>query len=484
MAAEKAGVPAVENVCEGFIKEAKEIGQLGGYPWVRVVNYPGHIDTYTLEERNKYIAEKVAPGIIDALTTPIPAEAIAGTSEPSETAVVFKGTWEQVLDFYREKQWSDGLPIVPPTIERVKEFLKYTDHAPDEVITGPLQPSKRKVTTWTVAVNGVMAGCRPEYMPVLVALAQALGDPRFFLQNLASTPGWEPMLILSGPLVKQLGFNYQVAVMTAGPWSNTSCGRFVKLFCRNVTGITVERMTNMGSIGSNWFNVMAENEDSAKAIGWKTLGVQQGFKPEDSVVHVMSAFAVTAPVYPLADGHTGRGTGDDFLDYMDWDLGRRGFNVSRAVWGISTGNWDVVIAICPLIAEGLAKSGYSKEDVAQYMYTHVKEKAGLLEGILGMGPQYNHVPGMYCKLVKEGKLPKEFCESEDPNREVPLFGSPKWIHILVTGDPGRNQVRGYMSNVGQGPFTSKKVDLPKNWDALMKASPLPDLIVKSGQGFY
>ena len=115
MAAEKAGVPAVVNVCEGFIPQALATAKIGGVPWLRVVNYPGHIDLYAIEERNRYIPDVVAPGNDKALSTQIPAADATGVDEPSETTVAFKGSFEGVLKYYQRKMWSDGLPIVPPT---------------------------------------------------------------------------------------------------------------------------------------------------------------------------------------------------------------------------------------------------------------------------------------------------------------------------------------------------------------------------------
>ena len=92
-------------------------------------------------------------------------------------------------------------------------------------------------------------------------------------------------------------------------------------------------------------------------------------------------------------------------------------------------------------------------------------------------------PGIYCKRVKEGKLPKEFCMSEDPKREVPVFWSPGILHVVVTGDPGRNKARVYEQNIDQGKMTSVKIELPKNWNALYNASRLKKDLAKSGRPF-
>ena len=123
--------------------------------------------------------------VIEAFAT----EALAGatTPAPAPTDIIFEGTLDEVQEHFQEKLWTEGLPIVPPTIDRVESFLRFTDRSPDEVI-GPLLPENREATVWNVAVNGVMAGCRPEYMPVLVAIVEAIADPEFRIMDGGSTP--------------------------------------------------------------------------------------------------------------------------------------------------------------------------------------------------------------------------------------------------------------------------------------------------------
>src|SRR5207247_10499552 len=115
---------------------------------------------------------------------------------------------DEVSRFFYENDWSDGLPIVPPTPERVAEFLRWTDLS-YETELGVLLPDQRRATVWNVAVNGVMAGCRPEYMPILVALIEAMADPRYGVEHSGNTPGAETLIILNGPLIKELGFNFE-----------------------------------------------------------------------------------------------------------------------------------------------------------------------------------------------------------------------------------------------------------------------------------
>src|SRR5690606_3679709 len=108
------------------------------------------------------------------------------TGEPKD--LVFTGTYNEVNTFFTENRWSDGLPIVPPTLDKIEEFLKYTDYKWDSSI-GIIPPSQRDALIWHIAVNGVMSGCPPEFMPLLVAYSKALSNGNF-RRPLASTHGW------------------------------------------------------------------------------------------------------------------------------------------------------------------------------------------------------------------------------------------------------------------------------------------------------
>ena len=161
--------------------------------------------------------------------------------------------------YFYEHELSDGLPIVPPTREEIEAFLRFTDRDPDEML-GVLLPDSRAATVWSVAVNGVMAGCRPEYMPVLVALVEAMCDPEYGVEHSGNTPGGDTLIILNGPIIKELGFNYTQGAMRDGFMPNTSIGRFWRLYLRNVAGFLPHK-TDKATFGNTWRVVLAENED-------------------------------------------------------------------------------------------------------------------------------------------------------------------------------------------------------------------------------
>ncbi len=143
-------------------------------PSLQVAVYPGAFDTHADAELAENTTTAVFSQIVESLTKPIEvAEKRAKVT--GARAIVFTGTFDEVNRYFSDMKWSDGLPIIPPTVERVVEFLKYTEYSPGEEIA-VLPVANLRATPWNIAVNGVMAGCRPEFMPLLIAYVKAIGD--------------------------------------------------------------------------------------------------------------------------------------------------------------------------------------------------------------------------------------------------------------------------------------------------------------------
>ena len=138
--------------------------------------------------------------------------------------------------FFDEKGWSDGLPIIPPTEERVAQMLAATKRKPQDVI-GAVPPRWAQATVEKIAINGVMAGCKPEYMPVLIAATEALADPKLNLYALQATTGGPAiMIIINGPIRQAINVNGGPNALGEGWRANATIGRFVRLMQRNVGG--------------------------------------------------------------------------------------------------------------------------------------------------------------------------------------------------------------------------------------------------------
>src|SRR5471030_1000760 len=185
---------------------------------------------------------------------------------------------------FLENQWTDGLPIVLPTEKRVAAILAATSRKPDEIV-GHMQPVEFRVaweyTVEKVAVNAVMAGARPEYFPVILALAASEVSARGSTSSSASA-----MVVVNGPVRHEIGMNSGIGAMGPYNHANATIGRAYGLLSQNLQGGSVPGESFMGSMGNNYtYNnyTFAENEERSP---WEPLHVQKGFKPDDSVVSI------------------------------------------------------------------------------------------------------------------------------------------------------------------------------------------------------
>ncbi|MBI3966526.1 MAG: hypothetical protein HY329_12910, partial [Chloroflexi bacterium] len=386
-----------------------------------------------------------------------PAQSAGKAEEPAPNTIVFEGTLREVQEHFHQNMWTDGLPIIPPTLEAVEEFLQFTDRCPDELL-GVLLPERREATVWSAAVNGVMAGCRPEYMSLLVAIVEAISEPQFRIEDAGSTPGWEPLVVVNGPLVKELDFNAVSGVMRVGRQANTSIGRFLRLFMRNVAGLrTPPGRTDKGTVAFSFNVALAENEAAAAELGWQPFSADRGFKAGENVVTVQSVVSISPPIYVAGEQATdladtiAKVWGDGDCAYWAWA-------------GMAFQQWHPLLVMSPSIANALARDGWTKNDLRKHLFNNVKMPAGLAERYAWQAGLTNF---NIKTLADEGKLPPEYGQSADPERPVRIFLRPEWIGIVLAGDPGRNQVRGYVQNHEQGVPVSKKVALPERWEQLL-----------------
>ena len=408
------------------------------------------------EELHKKVRGSLVDNIMAAFTNK-PATRPAA-SEPEPDDIVFHGTLDEVQEFFTRRQWTDGLPVIPPTIDRVEKLLAYTDRPRREVV-GTLLPENREATVWNIAVNGVMAGCRPEYMPVLLAVIEAVSDPYFRIEDAGSTPGWEPLIILNGPIIKDLNFNCETGVMRVGRQANTSVGRFLRLFMRNIAGLRIPPgTTDKATIGDTFNVALAENEDVLNELGWESFSVARGFTPGENVVTVQSVAYATAPI--ASGGDKAREHLDTFVEV---------FGGAMSAWTHMAVNWGKfypLLVLSPSIARILATNGLRKQDVQQYLYDHSKVSVESMERLARQG---GFTGFSLRRMVEEHLIPEVYGESNDPARMVPVFLRPEWIGIVVSGDSGRNRSRGYVQNHEQGPPVSKKIKLPTNWKQILPA---------------
>ena len=188
---------------------------------------------------------------------------------------------------YRERRWGDGLPAVPPTVELVERMLRTTRLAPETVIA-TVAPGFGAATVERIAINAVLAGCDPEYLPVLIAAVEAVAAPEFNLQGIqATTNPVAVWLIVNGPIAKQLGMNSGINCLGQGSWANATLGRALHLILQNIGGALPGEMdrATQGQPGKYTF-CCAENEEMNP---WEPVHVERGFPRGHSAVTVVAA---------------------------------------------------------------------------------------------------------------------------------------------------------------------------------------------------
>jgi hypothetical protein len=423
-----------------------------GMPNLPVATILGHPGAQSLDELRGNVRRVTTEQVIENLLRQ-PAEPRM-QPEPGPREIVFSGTFEEVNTHFYEREWSDGLPVVPPTLEKIEQFLSFTERPPEESL-GIVLPESRAVSIWSVAVNGVMAGCRPEYMPILVALAEAMADPTYGVEHSGNTPGSETLIVLNGPIIKDLNFNYTQGVLRDGFMPNTSVGRFWRLMLRNVAGFLLHK-TDKGTFGNTFRVVLAENEEALATIGWPPNSVDMGFAAGDNTVTITRMTG--GDVMPSVTGSTP----EAMMPYLaDGVAKETGWEIAFTVGGLTFGTLRPVLVLSPILASTIARGGWSKDDVKRYLYEHARMPAWRVEAFTEKWADFKI--GSLKQQVNFGRLPKAFHESDDPNRLVPIVFEPDDFMVLVSGDPLRTNAYAFAHNGYLGFPTAKRIVLPKDW---------------------
>ena len=282
-----------------FIAQIHSTGVNRGVPVLRTAEYPGAFASHSEEELRRNAREIVWPQIVTALTTPVVQSEVdqyAAAGKRPYDEVIYTGTFDEVQEFCQVNNWTDGLPVVPPTDAAVQEYLRFTPYAPDEIL-GVYALAYRECPVYTVAVNAVMAGVPKEFMPICVAMTQALGNGEW-RRPLASTHGWSPYAWLNGPVARQLGIDCGQGMISEQ--KNKTLGRFLDLMMLNLGGYYVKE-NRMGTFGYLTPFVFAEDEEACVRVGWTPYHVTQGYNQNDNTVTVASALQWGNNVTPATD---------------------------------------------------------------------------------------------------------------------------------------------------------------------------------------
>lgn len=476
IAAEYLGIPAVVIAGPGFSDQARYTALNNGIPALRIAEYPGAFASHSADEIIKNIRQTVWPQIVDALTRPVTEEEMEEGAKKDRGDIrddVYFGTIEQINDYFKEMRWSDGLPVIPPTFDKVMEFMKYTDCRWDDTVA-VLPIAHRNTTAWHVAVNGVMAGCRPEYMPILVALTKALGAPEF-RRTLASTHAWIPYSWINGPVARQLGIDCGQGLINED--ANMAIGRFMNLALMNLAGYYVKQ-DRMGTFGYPVSWCMVEDDAACLRVGWDPYHVRAGFGLNDNTITAASTLMWGNNMAPSTSDPV------KLMELISWDI------AERCQFALGSGQQYTyrTILMTEPVARLLAKEYRSpqvlekklvktaRRPVSERAFARYYANPGSTKD---SGERtLRHYKGHITRSEDAAMTPTpqwhDSPESEIMTIPVMKYGMTAFI---ITGDSARNKVQ----TMPGGGYSTIKIELPKKWDELMEEAgyrPLKEFYLK------
>ncbi len=455
IAAESAGIPSVSLVCEGFVKQAAATGRGHGCDGLPLAVMPGHVDAQSAESVLSNLREVAVDQVIAGLTEAV-SHGQAETEEPTALDVAASGTIDEINRSFIARGWSDGSPIIPPTQDRVEQFIAVTAHDPWRRI-GVTPSSGRDVTIWSIAVNAVMAGCEPAHLPVLIAVAEILVDPHYGAEHSGNTTGADALMIVDGPSSVDLGFNHGQGAMRDGHPANTTIGRWLRLYLRNVFGFTPDEH-DKATFGNSARVVLAEDMATLADIGWQPLSADFGFDETDDVVTMarMNSGAMIGSVYGS--------TPDEILPYLADGLARiSGWDLTH-VYGLGKAQYRPLLVLAPLLARTFTDAGWSKDDVRDALFEHARIPAWRFEKLIGEWSNLTAGRRTLIDLAAAGHVPSVFAESDDPERMVPIVTDPSKFTIAVAGDPTRTNAYVFSNDGPHGDWTARSIDRSSSKD--------------------
>ncbi|HXJ16356.1 MAG TPA: hypothetical protein VNM68_04070 [Candidatus Polarisedimenticolia bacterium] len=346
--------------------------------------------------------------LVDALTKPLTAQEKnpVRVQKPERPRLLKTDSEENLHRLFLENGWTDGLPIVLPTEERVAEMLTGTSHAPDEVVglmTVTHLQEKLQYTVEKVAVNAVMAGARPEHFPVILAIASTQ-EPSLP----SSTTSFGRMILVNGPIRDEIGMNYGAGALSPFNYANAVIGRAWTLMSVNLADARLGE-TFMGSTGHNLnYNNMCCAENEEKSV-WQPFHVEKGFKRDESVVSLFRGWSV---INSMGAANCIRPATEETAIML------KAFPALRSA---------ATLIMDPLVAKGLKEQGHqTKQDVTRWLSQNVKIPAGQYWGA-------DVIYAFMSPLARQGVEPYATWAKLPKDELITPYNDPTQMNIVVVG---------------------------------------------------
>lgn len=311
---------------------------------------------------------------------------------------------QDLVEHYFEQPWSDGLPVVPPTAGKIAAVVDALGGEP-EYLEAVVPPRRGRLTREVLAINTVMAGCKPEYAPVVRAAMLALTSQAFNINGVqATTHMASPLLVVNGPIRNALGMNAGCNAFGSGNRANATIGRAIRLILLAVGGGTPGDL-DKSTLGSpaKYTYCIAENEELSP---WAPYHVERGLRPDQSSVFVIAAEPPHSVTNHIAD---------DALGVLDSIVSAMSTIANNNA--VSSGSCAVVIG--PEHAKTIAKDGWTRHDVRNYLW-------------MNAGNTFDAISfhGRYGKIYNRN-LPRWY--KREPGARIPIVPSADDIHLFVAG---------------------------------------------------
>lgn len=418
---EKHGKPGVAFSVDTLMPQRMALAETDGMPTIRVVPLPGA--KYFSAKADQGLMNKVAANAfedtIKALTDPLteveknPPPFDYDYSPKKFIGSSYSEVYEKFQEYCSENFLNDGLPVVPPTEEAVKAMLAGTNRKPSDVI-GIMVPRKGIATVEKIAINAVMAGAKPEYLPVIITAIECITDEIFNQYHIVTGP--VPVFWISGPIVEEIGMNNEIAYLSPGYRSNSTIGRAIAMCMINIGWRLMNIYAMPGGPGTPVAYTNYVIPENQKASPWESYSVENGYKPEESTVSVNETLGVMS------------GPGET-LDFQPFEvsLNRLAELVAPSAFtlGFPPKGKRYEIVLHPTMASQLANAGFTRQSFVQWLY----DKTALVWDKMNKEEQKR-----FKESVAQGKFPGIRPEDCKSGLAIEPFTDPKNVAVIVAGD--------------------------------------------------
>jgi hypothetical protein len=402
---ERRGRPTVTVLSQEFADTGHEIAARQGLRnlAVAVLPHPVGAATRELVERK---ADGILESVVEGFTVPIQVAEDTHDTHPTRDGLIeAPDAPDEANDFFSASGWTDGLPVVPPVPRLVEAMVAASGRDGEEVIA-ILPPLMGAATIRAIAANAVLSGCRPEYLPVVLAAVEAVADPIYGLSHRqVTTHAGAPLIIVNGPITERLKLNTAAGVFGPGWRANATIGRALRLVLMNLGGARpgITDMSQTGHPGKYTYCI-AENE---AATPWEPLHVERGFEPGESTVTLVNAEA------PQSITDNINTSARAILTTCASNLSSLGSNNLYS-------QGEPILALGIEHAKYIAAEGWSKSDVKLYIYEKARQPWRIVRGRgKSLGPNF----------------PK-WLESPEDDDTVPILAHPDELIVIVCGGAG------------------------------------------------